>query len=225
MKRYSDFWSAYARWIIPIIIVVVVVWIIHLLWTSGSAGSGVADVTSASPHVAVKEPAAPAPARTSAPNLSTVGANLLAEPGPTSAKSVWTEFHNAKPMGVSFDGTAGSVTIKLNGVTNGVQEAYQIIHSAPDKPIVVSGDLIISGSPLPASSDAEILILDSSRTPLIATVYGGKTGTVGTHKFATVLLPKGAAKQFVIAVLTGHASNSSTSVTFKNLKVALQAPK
>ncbi|HUZ50365.1 MAG TPA: hypothetical protein VMW12_11635 [Candidatus Dormibacteraeota bacterium] len=152
--------------------------------------------------------------------LRSAGPNLLANPSFRLHGNEWTAYHNYQPMNITFSNqNGGEAAISLNGVSNGVQELYQFVHSNRIEALEVSGIIQISGSPLPPTASVNIMMIDSANKS--QAVFGVTSANgIGAFHFAVAYNPPAPLKQFVIAVVTGQATNKTTIVTIRNPKVA-----
>ncbi len=153
--------------------------------------------------------------------LVSIGPNLLANPTFAKAGAGWTEYHNAKPMTVKYAATnGGEAIIGLNNAVNSVQELYQM-QPMGDKPLIVSGTIRIAGAPLPAPASVSIMFVNSNNTA--KGVFSVSTANgIGSFPFKVAYVPDGSAKQFVVAIITGPASNDTTTVSIDHLSVTKQ---
>lgn len=196
----SSPWYTNGNWLLLILAVAVALWLAHLFF--GRATSG--------PTAQAVSPAAQ--------SLAATGPNLLENAGLSHGFQDWIQYHNATPMAVSPIAHGGGVEIKLSNAANSVQEVNQILKNPPPGPIIVSGTIRISGAPLPAQSSAWIIFVDSSNAPTSLFGISAVRG-VGSFPFAVPFTPNGSARQLVLAVILGSATNDKTAVSFENLKV------
>ena len=155
--------------------------------------------------------------------LISYGPNLLLNPTFAKAGAGWTEYHNSQLMKVSYSADeGGEAIIGLNNAISSVQEIYQL-RPMGGKPLIASGTIRIAGAPLPPSASAGIMFINSNNTAQNVFSVSASNG-IGSFPFKVAYVPNSEAKQFVIAIITGPASNNTTKVSIGHLSVTKQRP-
>jgi hypothetical protein len=209
-------WYRSRYWFL-LIVVVLIGWWVRSNWPASAPKQQQAT------NPAAQQSAAPAAEAT--PTVKTIGGNLLTNPTFASNGNGWTAYHNAEPMPVTFSSSnGGEAAISINNVTSSVQEIFQFLPTGLRSPLFISGNIVISGAPMPPDAAVNAFMIDTDGKPHTLYQVGATNGT-GTFPFWVSYTPHGAAKQLVIAVIVASQTDKITTVSVRNLSIRRLAPK
>ena len=145
-------WYRSPYWLLLLPIVLFGLWMWHI------SGSPETPTTATTAGGVSKATPTPTPAKII---LTSIGPNLLENPGFMTHGRGWTAYHNAQPMSVTYNSNNASASISLMNASNSVQELYQSLNTKAGVPLVARGIIQVSGATLPAQASVNILFVDS----------------------------------------------------------------
>lgn len=149
--------------------------------------------------------------------LETTGPNLLQNSSFKRSSKAWIAYHNRQLMKIQFHHEASAVEIHLGTAADSVEELYQSIVPHGARNLVATGEIRISGAPLPRGASAEIVVADSFKGGVTKFSLISSDGT-GTFPFAFAYPASN--RLFVLRVVVGNTLGNQTVVAFQKLKIA-----